>query len=76
MNFAMWKKALQVIPHVTKEEWQKLDVISKWLIATRAAVLIMTFLSGAIAGIFAFQAGKFNFPDLCPRHQQLAQRLH
>jgi 1,4-dihydroxy-2-naphthoate octaprenyltransferase len=61
MNFAMWKKALQVIPHVSKEEWQKLDVISKWLIATRAAVLIMTFLSGAIAGIFAFQAGKFNF---------------
>jgi len=61
MNFSMWKKALQIIPHVSKEEWQKLDVISKWLIATRAAVLIMTFLSGAIAGILAVQAGKFNF---------------
>lgn len=61
MNVSMWKKALQVIPHVSKEEWSKLDVISKWLISTRAAVLIMTFLSGAIAGILAVQAGKFNF---------------
>jgi 1,4-dihydroxy-2-naphthoate octaprenyltransferase len=61
MNFSMWKKALQVIPHVSKEEWQKLDVISKWLIATRAAVLVMTFLSAAIAGILAVQAGKFDF---------------
>jgi 1,4-dihydroxy-2-naphthoate octaprenyltransferase len=61
MNFAMWRKALQVIPHVSKEEWNKLDVISKWLISTRAAVLIMTFLSAAIAGVLAFQQGKFNF---------------
>src|SRR5512136_2720635 len=60
MNFAMWRKALQVIPHVTKEEWDRLDVISKWLISTRAAVLIMTFISAAIAGILAFQDGKFN----------------
>jgi 1,4-dihydroxy-2-naphthoate octaprenyltransferase len=60
MNITMWRKALQVIPHVSKEEWQKLDVISKWLISTRAAVLIMTFLSGAFAGIFAFRDGNFN----------------
>jgi 1,4-dihydroxy-2-naphthoate octaprenyltransferase len=53
MNFAMWKKALNVIPNVTKEEWDKLDVISKWLIATRAAVLVMTFLSAVLAGLFA-----------------------
>jgi len=61
MNFSMWRKALQVIPHVSKEEWQKLDVISKWLISTRAAVLIMTFISGAIAGVLAYQNGKFSF---------------
>ena len=60
MNVSMWRKALQVIPHVTKEEWLKLDVISKWLISTRAAVLIMTFLSGAFAGIFAFRDGRFD----------------
>jgi 1,4-dihydroxy-2-naphthoate octaprenyltransferase len=60
MNITMWRKALQVIPHVSKEEWQRLDVISKWLISTRAAVLIMTFLSGAFAGIFAYRDGGFN----------------
>lgn len=60
MNITMWRKALQVIPHVSKDEWRKLDVISKWLISTRAAVLIMTFLSGAFAGIFAFRDGKFD----------------
>jgi 1,4-dihydroxy-2-naphthoate polyprenyltransferase len=61
MNVGMWRKALRVIPRITKDEWDHLDVISKWLISTRAAVLIMTFISGAIAGILAFQNGKFNF---------------
>lgn len=60
MNFAMWAKALQVIPRISREEWDDLDIISKWLISTRAAVLIMTFLSAAIAGILAFRAGLFN----------------
>jgi len=60
MKFSMWLKALQVIPHVSKSEWERLDIISRWLIATRAAVLIMTFISAAIAGMLAFQAGKFN----------------
>ena len=60
MNVAMWRKALQIIPRITSEEWKKLDVISRWLISTRAAVLVMTFLSAAIAGIFAFRDGKFD----------------
>ena len=38
MNFSMWRKALQVIPRISKEEWDKLDIVSRWLIATRAAV--------------------------------------
>ncbi|MBI5823687.1 MAG: prenyltransferase [Chloroflexi bacterium] len=63
MNFAMWKKALQVIPDVSKEEWDGLDVISKWLISTRAAVLVMTFISAALAGLFAWRDGSF---DLLP----------
>ncbi len=60
MNIGMWGKALQGIPRVDKEEWKGLDVVSRWLIATRAAVLIMTLLSGAIAGILAIKAGHFN----------------
>lgn len=62
MNFAMWKKALQVIPAVSKQEWDALDLISKWLISTRAAVLVMTFISAALAGLFAARDGKFDLP--------------
>ncbi len=81
MNFTMWAKALQVIPRISREEWDDLDIISKWLISTRAAVLIMTFLSAAIAGILAFRAGLFNlglwlllapWADLRPRGKQPA----
>jgi 1,4-dihydroxy-2-naphthoate octaprenyltransferase len=61
MNFAMWKKALNVIPDVSKEEWDQLDIVSKWLIATRAAVLVMTFISAALAGLFAWRDGSFSF---------------
>ncbi len=61
VNLAMWQKALNVIPEVSKEEWDRLDLVSRWLISTRAAVLIMTFLSAALAGIFAFRDGAFHF---------------
>jgi len=61
MNFAMWRKALNVIPEVSKAEWDGLDLISKWLISTRAAVLIMTFISASLAGLFAWRAGAFSF---------------
>jgi len=57
MNFQMWRKALQVIPQVSKSEWDELDLVSRWLIATRAAVLIMTFLSGVLAGLFVWHDG-------------------
>lgn len=60
MNVAMWLKALRVIPRITKDEWDHLDVISRWLISTRAAVLIMTFISAAIAGLLAARAGMFD----------------
>ena len=60
MNPAMWLKALRVIPRITKDEWDRLDILSRWLISTRAAVLVMTFLSAAIAGILAFQQGMFD----------------
>lgn len=61
VNFAMWKKALNVIPEVSKTEWNQLDVVSKWLISTRAAVLVMTFISAALAGLFALRDGEFQF---------------
>ena len=60
MNVSMWRKALQIIPRISFEEWEQLDVMSKWLISTRAAVLIMTFISAAIAGILAIHDGSFD----------------
>jgi 1,4-dihydroxy-2-naphthoate octaprenyltransferase len=60
MNVSMWVKALRVIPRLEKDEWDRLDVISRWLVSTRAAVLIMTFFSAAIAGLLALRAGQFN----------------
>src|SRR6266542_6060979 len=36
-------------------------MISKWLISTRAAVLIMTFISAALAGLFAWRDHSFSF---------------
>ncbi len=61
MNVAMWAKALRVIPRISKDEWDRLDVISRWLISTRAAVLIMTFISATIGGLLAARDGMFNF---------------
>jgi 1,4-dihydroxy-2-naphthoate octaprenyltransferase len=56
----MCLKALRVIPRIDKAEWDALDIISRWLISTRAAVLIMTFISAALAGIFAWRDGSFH----------------
>ena len=61
MNPGMWKKALRVIPSVSKETWDTLDLVSKWLISSRAAVLVMTLTSAAIAGLFAAFAGSSAF---------------
>ena len=61
INFAMWNKALQGVPRISKEEWDNLDLVSRWLIATRAMALVLSFISAAIAGLLALQAGEFNF---------------
>lgn len=60
MNTAMWGKAIRVIPRVDKQEWDSLDVVSRWLIATRSAVLVMTFNAAAIAGLLAARDGRFH----------------
>ena len=61
MNIKMWGKALRIIPQVSKSEWQALDPISKWLIATRSAVLLMTVFSAVIGGLLTIDAGKFDW---------------
>lgn len=61
MNFAMWQKALTVIPRLSKEEWDGLDIVSRWLISTRAAVLVITFIPAVLAGVLAARDGAFNW---------------
>ncbi len=56
----MWARAVNVIPRVSRDEWDRLDVVARWLIATRSAVLVMTFNSAAIAGLLAARAGAFD----------------
>jgi 1,4-dihydroxy-2-naphthoate octaprenyltransferase len=60
MNVAMWFKAIRTIPRITKTEWNELDIISRWLIASRAGVLVITFISAGVAGLLAFRDGRFN----------------
>jgi 1,4-dihydroxy-2-naphthoate polyprenyltransferase len=60
VDFGMWKKALTVIPRVDEEQWRRLDVIARWLVAARSAVLVITFISAALAGIIAFRHGQFD----------------
>ena len=56
INFAMWGKALsELIKMSDKKEWDALDVISKWLIATRSAVTSVTIYSCIIAGLLAWR---------------------
>jgi 1,4-dihydroxy-2-naphthoate octaprenyltransferase len=60
-TISFWIKSLTVIPQVSKEEWFSLDIVSKWLVATRSAVFIMTAISCAIGGLLAYYiTGTFN----------------
>jgi 1,4-dihydroxy-2-naphthoate octaprenyltransferase len=60
LNVAMWGRALRVIPRISKEEWADLDLVSRWLIATRSAVLVMTAISAVIAGLLAVRDRAFD----------------
>jgi 1,4-dihydroxy-2-naphthoate octaprenyltransferase len=62
INFGMWKTALTTLVKMDKkEEWDRLDVVSKWLIATRSAVTIVTLYSCAIGGLLALRDKHFSF---------------
>jgi 1,4-dihydroxy-2-naphthoate polyprenyltransferase len=55
-TFAMWRRSLsQLIMMKDKKEWDALDILSKWFIATRSAVGTITLYSGLIGGLLAWQ---------------------
>ncbi len=60
INFEMWNKALStLIKMESKEEWDALDPVSKWLIATRSAVTTVTIYACIMAGLLAWRDGQF-----------------
>ena len=62
INFAMWRKASwQLIKMDDKKEWDAHVVVSKWLIATRSAVTLVTVYSCVIAGLLAWRDGNFTW---------------
>jgi len=55
-TLAMWRKSLtQLIKMEDRKEWNALDFLSKWFIATRSAVGTITLYSGLIGGLLAWQ---------------------
>jgi 1,4-dihydroxy-2-naphthoate octaprenyltransferase len=62
INFSMWRTAIWTLVKMdSKTEWDKLDVISKWLIATRSGVTLVTVYTCVIAGLLALRDNYFSF---------------
>jgi 1,4-dihydroxy-2-naphthoate octaprenyltransferase len=62
INFRMWDRAFSTLVKMENiAEWNALDVISKWLIATRSAVTSVTIYACAIAGFLALRDHYFSF---------------
>ena len=60
INIKMWGQALSgLVKMDDKKDWDRLDVVSKWLIATRSGVTTVTIYSAAIAGLLAWRSGHF-----------------
>lgn len=51
----------QLIKMDDKAEWGALDVVSKWLIATRSAVTLVTVYSCVISGLLAWRDDNFSW---------------
>ncbi len=62
INFSMWRTAIWTLVKMDKkDEWDKLDFVSKWLIATRSGVTLVTVYSCVIAGLLTARDGYFSF---------------
>ena len=53
----MWVKALKTMPRMSRPEWDGLDIISRWLVSTRAAALTMSLISAGVGGLLALRSG-------------------
>jgi 1,4-dihydroxy-2-naphthoate octaprenyltransferase len=57
MSEAIWIQALKTVPQIDKKCWETLNIFTKWLIASRFSVTIMTFTSAIIGILLALSTG-------------------
>jgi len=55
-----WFYLLYSIPKIDSNEFGRLDLLSKWMVASRSAVLVMTFISALLGVLLAMLDGYFN----------------
>jgi 1,4-dihydroxy-2-naphthoate polyprenyltransferase len=51
------RQACSEVPRVSQDAWRASNFAARWLIASRAPVLVMTFSSAAVGGVLAGLAG-------------------
>lgn len=57
MSQAIWLQALRTVPKIDKTCWDTLNIVTKWLVAARFSVTIMTFTSAIIGILLALSTG-------------------
>lgn len=62
MSKPLWKQALVTVPQVDKVQWDTLGVATRWLIASRFSVTLMTFTSAIIGILLAYGTGNVDIP--------------
>lgn len=55
LDVRMWWKAVTVIPRLDKDGWKSLDLVAKWLIASRFAAIVLTLISCVVSGILSYR---------------------
>lgn len=57
MSEAIWIQALKTVPQIDKTCWDSLNLFTKWLVASRFSVTIMSFTSAIIGILLALSTG-------------------
>lgn len=60
MSKPLWKQALVTVPQVDKAQWDNLGIVTRWLIASRFSVTLMTFTSAIIGILLAYSTGNID----------------
>ncbi|HQY69527.1 MAG TPA: prenyltransferase [Pseudomonadales bacterium] len=53
-------EALRTVPRVDAAQWEQLSLPTRWAVAARASVLLMTFTSAALGGLLALREPGFD----------------